>query len=69
MVPINKVTWLHIDKRDNFIVCERCGQRHNFDAILPLPIDCVLDLLKVFQKAHRYCRESQDGKEHDHREV
>jgi len=55
MVAIKNVTWLHVNK-DGHMVCDRCGQKHAFNDCLPLPMDVVLDLMRVYQKAHRYCQ-------------
>ena len=54
------VNWLHFKKeKTSVLYCSRCGQTHDINAVLPLPLDCMLDLIKVFKKAHGYCKERE----------
>lgn len=69
MVAIKDVKWIHFSTKDNKAVCERCGQRHDVNGMLPLPVDCMLDLLRVLQKSHRYCEEKKGGEAQKDREV
>lgn len=67
MVAIKDVSWIHFEE-DGVAVCDRCGGRHNINAILPLPLDCVEDLARLIQKAHRYCKEVENaGAQKDNR--
>lgn len=59
MTAIKSVDWVFIDIEKGDVYCDRCGRRHPFNSMLPLPADVVPDLLKVYQKAHRYCREKR----------
>lgn len=43
------------------LLCLHCGYRLSLNAFLPASIDFTLGIYKLFKKAHRLCKKTQEG--------